>query len=32
MWGQMIYSSRADDISSISDDYHPQWLIMIPSG
>jgi hypothetical protein len=29
---QIIYSSRADDISSMSADYHPQWLIIIPSG
>jgi hypothetical protein len=29
---QMIYASRADDISSISADYHPQLLIIIPSG
>jgi hypothetical protein len=28
----MIYSSRADDISSISADYHPQWLNIISSG
>jgi hypothetical protein len=27
-----IHSSRADDISSMSADYHPQWLIIIPSG
>jgi hypothetical protein len=30
--GQMLYTSRADAISSMPADYHPLWLIMIPSG
>jgi hypothetical protein len=29
---QIIYLFRADDISSISADYRPQWLFIIPSG
>jgi hypothetical protein len=27
-----IYSARADDLSSMATNYHPQWLIIIPSG
>jgi hypothetical protein len=29
---QMIISSKADNIPSISADYHPQWLIIILIG
>jgi hypothetical protein len=28
---QIIFSSRADDTLSMLADYHPQWLIIIPS-